>query len=122
MTERPKILIVEDEPLILMDLVDSVEEAGFKTFEASSGEEAFEILDRCSDQLDLLITDINLGVGLNGWDVAEKSRGLARGLPIIFVTGDSLCDWKERPFANSRIFVKPIAPSKLLQAANNMMK
>ncbi|EDL49704.1 response regulator [Erythrobacter sp. SD-21] len=62
MAGKPRIFD-EDEPLILMDLIDTLNEVGFKTFEASCAKEAVEIMGRRPEDISLLITDINLGAG-----------------------------------------------------------
>ncbi|SFP26129.1 response regulator [Qipengyuania nanhaisediminis] len=122
MTGRFKILIVEDEAFICMDLVDLFEDAGFETLEAFHAEEAFKIMADSRDGIDLLLTDINLGQGPDGWDVARKSRELLGELPIIFVSEDSQCDWEKQYISKSVMFAKPVQGKDLLEAVNAAIK
>ena len=46
---RPAVLVVEDEPLIRMGAVSSVEDAGCEALEASHADAAIQILESRSD-------------------------------------------------------------------------
>src|SRR5260221_12674940 len=69
----PIVLIVEDEWLLRASLAVEMERAGWRVLEASSGEEAVDILGG-SQHVDLLVTDIKLGGPISGWDVADSFR------------------------------------------------
>ena len=57
-SEKPAILIVEDEPLIRMTAVDFVEDAGFKAIEACNADEALALLHQ-HDNVCVLFTDVD---------------------------------------------------------------
>lgn len=40
-----------------------------------------------------VLTDIRLGAGLNGWDVARSARLEHPHMAVIYMTGDSVGDW-----------------------------
>lgn len=103
-------------------MVDLFEDAGFETLEAFHAEEAFKIMADSRDGIDLLLTDINLGQGPDGWGVARKSRELLGELPIIFVSGDSQCDWEKQNIFKSVMFAKPVQGKDLLEAVNAAIK
>jgi CheY-like chemotaxis protein len=69
--ERVQILVVEDEPLIRMNMVEMLEEMGHAVWEASTAEEAIDILARTS--LDILLTDVGLP-GMSGIELAGQVR------------------------------------------------
>jgi CheY-like chemotaxis protein len=48
-TGRTKILVVEDEPLLLLMAVDLVEDAGFEAIEARDADEAILLLEAIPD-------------------------------------------------------------------------
>lgn len=81
-----RILVVEDEPLILMSNVDMVEELGHEVEEAKSAEEALKILDE--RHIDILFTDVGLP-GLTGMDLARIVRERWPAVKIIFASGDN---------------------------------
>ncbi|MDQ7730047.1 response regulator [Halomonas sp. SpR8] len=80
-----KVLVVDDEPNIVLSLEFLMEQAGFAVVTAEDGEQA---LARVNDsQPDLLLLDISLP-GISGFDVLERLRGEAATaqLPIIMLT------------------------------------
>ncbi|MBB3142079.1 response regulator transcription factor [Halomonas organivorans] len=80
-----KVLVVDDEPNIVLSLEFLMQEAGFEVMTAEDGETA---LARVADEPpDLVLLDISLP-GIGGFDVLERLRAdpaLAR-LPIIMLT------------------------------------
>ncbi|WLS05178.1 response regulator [Shinella oryzae] len=81
-----RVLVVEDEPLILMSTADMLEAMGQVVFEAVSAEEALKVLAR--EAIDLLLTDIGLP-GMSGAELAVECRRQKPGLGIIFASGAS---------------------------------
>ncbi len=66
-----KILIVEDEPNIIVPLQFSLEQKGYQIIVAGSGEEALEKISQA--QPDLILLDIMLP-GIDGYEVCENVR------------------------------------------------
>ncbi|KPB49490.1 Response regulator [Pseudomonas coronafaciens pv. oryzae] len=80
------VLIVEDEPLILMLLADYLAGEGYRVLQAENGEQAFEIL-ATKPHLDLMITDYRLPGGVSGVQIAEPAVMLRPELKVIFISG-----------------------------------
>ncbi|MFJ4193314.1 response regulator [Pseudomonas sp. NPDC089534] len=80
------VLVVEDEPVILMILTDYLRAEGYHVLEAENGEQAFEIL-ASKPHLDLLISDFRLPGGINGVQIAEPAVKLRPDLKVIFISG-----------------------------------
>ena len=116
MSLQPTILIVEDEPLIRLALMDMFEGAGFAVLEAGDASEAMALLDTHAGRIGILLTDIRLGDGPDGWDVARHARSQLEDLPIVFVSGDSAGDWREAGIDRSVMLAKPVADGDLLAA------
>ena len=72
-------------------------------------------------QLQGLITDIRLGVGPNGWQVARHARRKFANLPIVYVTGDSAADWTVEGVPGSVLLQKPYADAQMLTAMSNLL-
>lgn len=72
------VLIVEDEPLILMLLADYLSGVGYRVLQAENGEQAFEIL-ATKPHLDLMITDYRLPGGISGVQIAEPHGQVTTG-------------------------------------------
>lgn len=78
-----KILIVEDEPGILLSLKDEFKSEGFEVHQAENGEEGLEMVKQYGP--DLVILDIMLPV-LNGYEVCKRLRMEGDTTPIIMLT------------------------------------
>ena len=82
----PSILIVEDEALIRQLAAEWLQQAGFRVFEAQSGEDAIRFLSH-DEPVDVLFTDIRLGGARDGWDVAEAFREKYPALAVLYCSG-----------------------------------
>ena len=78
-----KILIIEDEPGILLSLKDEFEMLGYVVDEAEDGGKGLELARQLKP--DLIILDIMLPV-LDGYDVCKKLRMEGNNTPIIMLT------------------------------------
>jgi DNA-binding response OmpR family regulator len=114
-----RILIVEDDFLVRLTLSEALVSDGFDVVEAETAEEALHLL-RTDPTIGLLMTDMQLGGGLNGQDLATATRAERAGLPVIFMTG--------RPDlvqvsvgGRERIVPKPYLPSAICAAARELI-
>ena len=114
------VLVVEDEALILAVLEDALVEAGFTISKASRGEEAIEMLEAKNIPFRALITDVNLGSHVTGWDVARHARLITPELPVIYTTATPH-DWEAMGVPNSIFIVKPYVPMQILTAVSQLL-
>lgn len=82
--DSPKILVAEDEPLIRMDIVETLAIDGFQVLEASDGSEALRLIDD-PDNFAMVVTDVNMP-GVDGIDVAVRARERHPEIPVLFVS------------------------------------
>jgi DNA-binding response OmpR family regulator len=80
-----RVLVVEDEALVRMLVVQTLEEAGFAVMEAAEAQGALEML-KSDDAIRLMITDVGLP-GLNGRRLAEAARAQRPDMKVLFMTG-----------------------------------
>lgn len=93
MSETPLVLVVDDEALVA-DIVESgLREAGFDVIIAMTGEQAVAILEKQAETIRGLVTDVNLGKGMSGFDLGHRARELLPELPVLYVTGNSVHEW-----------------------------
>jgi CheY-like chemotaxis protein len=111
-----RLLLVEDDDAVRDIVEDALREGGFEPMLASDGGQAVEILTSHRDILRGLITDINLGEGPNGWEVAKRGRELIPTLPIVYMSGASGQDWPSKGVPHSTLLAKPFAPAQLITA------
>lgn len=65
------VLVVEDESLVLLDIEHSLREAGFEVIAVDKGDNAIVTFDRNQNGVAALLTDIRIGEGPTGWDIAR---------------------------------------------------
>lgn len=113
MATRARIMIVEDEGIVAMDIQKSLESLGYHHAEvAFSGEEAVsKAMEFCPD---LVLMDIRLGEGMDGVESALLI-GETRDVPVVYLTAYTDEETLERakmsqPFG---YLVKPFAPNEL---------
>nr|WP_174156157.1 response regulator [Rhizobium skierniewicense] len=83
-----RVLIVEDEMLLALDLEDMLTGAGFVVVgQASDMDQALTIADRIEGRIDVAIMDVNLARGTNGVDTAAALRR-RWNVPSLFVSGN----------------------------------
>jgi len=117
----PLVLYVEDEPLILDLAVAALEDAGFAIEALGAGTIALKVLEARSGEFRALITDIDLGAEVDGWQIATRARELRPDLPVIYVSGGSSNDWPSKGVPGSVMIVKPYAFAQLVVAVSEAL-
>ena len=80
------ILVVEDDPKVLRLTIARLEELDYRVISASDGPTAMDILKRRGD-IDLVLSDVVMPGGMNGFDVAEQAVKLRPKLKVLLATG-----------------------------------
>jgi DNA-binding response OmpR family regulator len=92
MSERAKILVVDDQREILDLTATVLDSAGFRTATSGSGHEALARL--AGEPFDLVLLDINMP-GMDGWETLRLLRAdeqLARMPVVMFSVKGEICD------------------------------
>ncbi len=84
---KPTVLLVDDEFLIRIALSEFLQECGFKTLEATSAERAIAVLETLEIPIDVVLTDVRMPGGMNGFGLAQWIRHNRPGLPVLLVSG-----------------------------------
>jgi CheY-like chemotaxis protein len=83
---RPlRILAVDDDALILMNTSELLQDLGHEVFEAASGQQALDVLEREPD-IDLLLTDQAMP-NMTGLQLVDRARQMMPDLPVVIATG-----------------------------------
>ena len=107
------VLVVEDEVLPRLDLIDTLRSTGQEVLEASNADEALRYLHN-GQRIDVVITDIRLGGGLTGWDVAEQFRAARSDIAIVYTSGRAVD--RARMVSGSVFFGKPYRMADITKA------
>ena len=86
MSDRPRVLVVEDEPIARGILADLLKMAGYDVLSSHSGEQALLTLLYERGRLDCLFTAVELPGLVDGWMLAEEFRVVDAALPVVFAT------------------------------------
>ena len=86
MTEKCKILIVDDESRMRKLVKDFLVKSEYQVLEAENGEEALDVFFAQND-IDLVILDVMMPK-MDGWQVCREIRGVSK-VPIIMLTAKS---------------------------------
>ncbi len=127
-----KILIIDDDPDIVLALRLSLQAAGHEVFDARSGEEGLSRLPQLNP--DLIILDVMMGTATEGFHIALQLRSpdprspLAayRHIPIVMLTAlHSTTDLRFAPDADylpvDAFIDKPIDPDQLVNTVNALL-
>jgi two-component system OmpR family response regulator len=115
----PIILVVENEALLLLDAETTLQDAGYQVITATDGPSASAEIEK--GEIRGLVTDINLGRGPTGWDIARRARELRSDLPVVYVSGEHSLEWTSQGVPNSVMIAKPYAPAQLVTAISILL-
>ena len=116
----PKILLVDDDPLIHRLYQPHLEKAGYQVLTAASGAEAIELATREAPQL--IVMDIMMP-GMDGLSAIREIRQ-ARKIPVIVVTANPQYHLSQRESESagaSCFLTKPFSPASLLSAVQRLV-
>lgn len=112
---QPKLLIVDDQPLIIR-MLHLIFEEDYEVFIATNGEDA---IDFCQKNLpDLILMDVVMP-GMNGYQACRelKSQTATENIPVIFITGHSDAMEEEQGLdAGAVDFICKTASPKVIKA------
>jgi CheY-like chemotaxis protein len=83
------VLVVEDDFFVRCDIAGCLRDAGYAVIETESGEDAIALCKK-GMTIDMLLTDINLGGKVTGWDVAERFRSERPDVPVVYMSGQEI--------------------------------
>jgi DNA-binding NtrC family response regulator len=112
------VLVVEDEPLLLLEACDVVRDAGFEPVRASNADEAIRILENRSD-ICILFTDVDMPGSMDGVKLAAAVRGRWPPIELLVVSGYRKVELSELP-EHSRFFPKPYDSQEVVDALIEM--
>ena len=123
MSEKTKIMVVDDEPDIVKIVKISLELANYEALEAASGEECLEKLEK-GEKPGLILLDIMMP-GLSGYETCEKIRSMpaCKGIKVVMLTAKGQKGDAEeglRVGADDYI-IKPFDPYELIEQIKEIL-
>jgi DNA-binding NtrC family response regulator len=118
---RDCILYVEDDLLCSSENSEVIRESGFDVVEACCAAEAAAVIDR-HESLAALVTDINLGSGADGFEVARHARSAYPGLPVIYVSAAAAARISLEGLKGADFIAKPFRAQQIIDALRRAIK
>jgi PAS domain S-box-containing protein len=117
------VLLVEDDADVRAVIETFLNAMQCRVTACGNGEQALPVLDR-DDTLDLLITDIALGAGMRGTQLAQRARARRPGLPVLLMSGFSaeLIEAEREASPGRELLRKPCTRAELAQAIARVVK
>lgn len=116
------ILLIEDEPTIALILETVLSDSGFEVTTEIHAFSALAEIERRALAYQAIITDIDLGGALDGWQIARRARELAPEIPVIYMSGKSSNDWPDHGVSGSVMLQKPFGLHELTNALSTLLQ
>lgn len=83
-SDMPKVLVIDDEPLVRQSIAIYLEDSGYQTIEAACGQQGLDLF--CEFSPDVVLCDLRMP-GMDGLEVLQRLSELSPDTPIIIVSG-----------------------------------
>ena len=119
MGQRIRVLVVEDEALVRMDIADFLLGQGFEVVEAANADQAIAILEGAPD-IHILFTDIDMPGSMDGLKLSAFVRDRWPPVRIVVASGHRMVDVVDLP--DGGIFhSKPYDPMEIARSLRQLM-
>ncbi len=109
------VLFIDDNLWCHLDNCNILRECGFIVEEAYCASQAIELIDR-RRPLRAMVTDIDLGAGPDGFDLARRVRTAHPRLPVIYISGAAARRHCTEGVEGSIFIAKPFEPQQIVEA------
>lgn len=116
--QKPLILVVEDEPLILLATQDLLEDAGYRVLTAANAADAIACLEGHPD-IRLVFSDIDMPGAMNGLALVACVRDRWPPIAIILTSGHQRPSEESMP-TGAEFFAKPYSNRLLSNAIERL--
>lgn len=107
------VLVVEDEALVRLDAIETLEDAGFRVIEAANADEAIAILEARRD-IRVVLTDIQMPGSMDGLRLAATIHTRWPPIALIVTSGRNFVRERDLP-EHGRFLPKPYNGSRLVE-------
>ena len=116
-----KVLVVDDDPIVLQLVRRTLEAACFRVEVAPDGESALRLVQARADAFDLVLTDLSMP-SIDGRRVSETVRRYRPTLAVLCMSGDpDAVPYIESSDTPVRVLLKPFTPDDLCHAVRDAL-
>ena len=116
-----RIIFAENDIVLNEAVCEFLQSLSIEVICVYSGIAAIEAISRL-EYLTALLTEVNLGPGPDGFDVARYARELYPHLPVVFVSGAIGSRHAANGFAESAFVAKPFHQRQILKALGQVIR
>ncbi|MBR7618586.1 response regulator [Phenylobacterium sp. 20VBR1] len=114
------ILFVDDNAICSLETTATLRELGYNVVNAYDANGAFDTLSRRTP-LGALVTDVDLGPGPDGFEVARVARATYPALAVVFISGTAAGRHVAEGVSGSEFVSKPFEPYEIAEALGRAM-
>ncbi len=118
MNQDARILVVDDDAVIIKIITNILHKNDYQTAFCHSGEAALELVQ--AEVFDLVLLDVQMGKGLDGYETCKMMQKIKPDLPVILVTANQDDESVNKGFEShsSDYIKKPVSKLELLARVN----
>ena len=120
MNDKANILIVDDEEVVRLSHLRSLEGSDCQTRAAEDGRQAIQVMEQ--DPADVILLDLRMP-GLDGMDVLKTIKQRWPDSEVVVITGYPCIDTAKQAvrLGAFNYLTKPLGPDEVMKAANDAM-
>ena len=120
MNNNSKILVVEDNDFVRMQIVQFLKSENFDVHECKDGEEALSAMD---DTFDVAVVDVRMEP-IDGFEFIRTIRGQNLNTAVILVTGDQNPDIlaESQKWKVAAVLMKPVQKDRLIKTVERSLQ
>ena len=120
MAENYKILVVEDNDFVRMQIAKFLTDAGHAVVESTDGDDAMVKLDKT---IDLAVVDVRMAP-VDGFEFIKSMREFDMDIPVILATGDDDPDLLNDAamLKVGAVLMKPVEKDRLINTVDRTMR
>ena len=118
--QAPVALVVDDDAQLRHLVAAVLERHGATVFTAGSAADALALMRSRDEAFDIIVTDVQMGRGLNGIELVEQIRRSRPGIAVLVISGEA--DWRQETAQKSMPFLmKPFSVRNLMERVEELL-
>lgn len=113
-----QVLLLEDDPLVLMMLGLELQADGFDVWRAETAREALAMLDIAPD---VLVCDLDLRDHYDGFELASIARARKPSLAVLYTSGVAQPQFSRRAVEGGELAAKPLLPLEIVRRVQGLI-
>lgn len=116
-----RVLIVDDDLVLNFASCETLKECGFDAVGVNNAAAALKAVDK-TPELSALVTDIDLGAGPDGFDVARCARAANPRLHVVYISGTAAARHQAEGVEGAEFLEKPFQMLEIVEALHRLVR